>query len=347
MGVGVRNLGRLSYAGSSQSSLANLPSFFAADVTNDPAIGELGANGDRAYNNGFVNQSVLTPTTGLTSFWGYDDAGQISGSDISFSADGSRTNTLELLSNNERLSFSDDLVSAIGQIEFRYSLPERVLGAKALMISFSYSASDSGFSGSNFSGSQGQETFNREITDTFALGEVAFNPPPAGFRGTFTGPGPLIPNQPDSRSISESLSSTEIVSFENSVSSNADLGAFGVNFGPVFDGRINEKFFWELAAGVSATVFDWETQQQENLFVQSVPGASQQVASFNDEDSGTHIGIGVFARVSLFYQLNDTWFLNSQLQGDLGNSFDLSSGSSAFEFDPSGYSLLFGAGLTF
>ena len=347
VGAGVTRLGRLSYAGSSQSSLSALPSFFSSDATSDPAIGVVGENGDRAYNNGFVNQSAVTPATGLTSFWGYDNAEQIDGDELSFSATGSRTNTLDLLSNNERLSHSDNVYSAIGRVEFQYELPERVLGMKALMFSFSYASNDSGFSGSNFSGSQGQETFVRNITDTFALGEVALNPPAPGFRGTFAGPNALIPNQPEGRGITETLASTEVTSFANSVSSSADIGAFGVNFGPVFGGEVNDRFYWTFSAGISATIYDWDTKQRESLSTFSSSGFSQQVATFNEDNNGTDIGIGLFARASLYYKINDTWFLNSQLQGDVGNTFDLGSGSSAFEFEPNGYSLVFGGGLYF
>jgi len=135
IGFGVKRLGSLDYRGGSQSNTSLLPSLFSNDTTITPAIGEESLPADRQYQDGFVNQSAITPNNQFTTFWGYNNDSQVNGNEISFTANGSRTATQELLSTSQELDFSDDLYSAVGQLDFRYQLPSRTLGVSSLLIS--------------------------------------------------------------------------------------------------------------------------------------------------------------------------------------------------------------------
>lgn len=342
VGPSWQRMGQLSFQGGSQSQGFAIPALFAPGQTNDPNIGSLDAFGDRTYDNGFVNQSALTAAQGVTTFWGFDDSSQISGTSLSFSASGSRTENGPATQTLQTIRSEDDLDSFAPQIDLHYRPSQSAWGISSFLVSLSFASSDSNLSFSNFSGSQSQISFSRSITDTFSIGEVGLNPPAGGFEGTFAGPGPVIPNQPADRTIVEAQTGVEVANFSNSVRSSAEISAISLAIGPVFEGKLAERFRWQVAAGTTLTYYDWELSQSESLTA-TVGGSEQLLTSFQNRDSGNQLGIGLFARVTAVYDFREDWFASSFLQGQVGNSFDLGSGASSFEFEPNGFSL--GAGL--
>lgn len=198
----------------------------------------------------------------------------------------------------------------------------------------------------NFSGSQTSNTYQRTFNDTYLLGGLQGNVPPAGFEGTFAGPGPLIPNIPEDRSFSESLATSDVALISNDVRSQVDLSSLSLAAGPMFEGQLAHRLSWQLAFGTTFTLYDWDTKQDESLNT-SIGGVNQVLATYRDRNSGTDFSLGVFARATAVYDLNEQWFVNSFLQGEVATSFEMKAGPSKYKFEPGGFSLGFGLGRQF
>lgn len=344
-----RQFGDLTLRGRSRSNDALVPNLFSPGTTNDPMIGAPDAFGERTYNDGFVRPSGFTDATGLTSYWSYQNASQTSPTTIDFHATGTRSEFVRNPSTTSVFRDQEDLSSFTPQIDFLFRPTRKILPVKHLsgfLFSLSFGSSDDSSRFSGFSGSQSSNNYLRNFRDRYLLGGLQGNVPPPGFEGTFAGPGPLIPNVPADRSFTESLASSDVALITNSVYSRVDISSLSLAIGPVFEGDLSPRVSWQVACGPTLTLYDWDTKQDESLNA-SVSGVSQNLANFRDRNSGTDLSVGIFARATAVYDIDDEWFVNGFLQGEVATSFEMKAGPSEYEFKPGGFSFGFGLGRKF
>lgn len=344
-----RQLGDLSLRGGSRSSEAAIPDLLTASAVNDPMVGTLDTSGQRVYDNGFVRPSGFTEATGLTSFWSYQDEAQVSPDSIRFDATGTRTEFIRNPAQSEFFNQNDDLEAFAPQIDLIFRpehKPTFFKNLSGILFSLNFANTDSGSRFSNFTGSQLSNLYRRNFQDTYLLGGLQGNVPPAGFTGTFVGPGPLLPAIPDSREFSEDFLSSETALISNNGRTHLDLSSLSLAVGPIFEGKISARFSWQIACGTTFTFYDWDTSQEETLSA-SLGGVTQNLANFRDTASGTDFSVGVFARTTAVYHLSDDWFVNGSLQGELATSIEMNAGPSEYHFRPGGFSIGLGLGRNF
>jgi hypothetical protein len=340
-------LGDVSLRSRSRAATFGVPPLLPGDSLIVPPVGSENQIADRTYDDGFVNESAITPVNGMTWYWGYDEATQISGRDLVFHATGSRSDYRAGAADAFRYSNEDDLDGFAPQIDLNIYPEQRPFGIASILISMSYTNTDTSFGFSNFRGSQTQRNFLLNYTDTYDLGAVAPNPPAAPYEGSAGGPGPSIPNKPAHRDIDQQHIGTDRADYANSINSDFDMSALSLAIGPTFEGAFGRHWRWQAAVGTTLTLYDYDAGQSEKLTATSA-GGTKTLRRWHDSDSGTHFGVGLFVRGSVLYELNDGWFTSAFLQLETGNSFDLDAGPTAtFEVDPNGFSFGVGVGRKF
>ena len=339
-------LGDVSLKSRSRSENYGIPPMLPGDSLIMPPIGSVDEYADRSYDDGFVNESAITADNGMTWYWGYDEASQISGSELMMHATGSESVYQAGPADGSRYSDDDDLDGFAPQFDLNIYPEHRPFGISSILISLSYSSVDTSFGFSNFGGSQLQRNYLVNYTDTYDLGELASDPPSAPYEGSEGGPGPSIPNQPVRRDVERQLVGTDGAGYGNSIHSDLDLSALSLAIGPTFEGSWENRWRWQVAAGTTLTVYDYEVSQNETLTATGT-GGTQTLQRWRDSDSGTRFGLGLFLRGSVLYELNDGWFTSGFLQVETGQSFDLDAGPASFEVEPDGFSLGIGIGRAF
>ena len=214
------------------------------------------------------------------------------------------------------------------------------------------------------------------VADTFDLGPLPA-PPPPGHRGTFEGPGPVIPNQPASRStasladasapvrasdrsvsVEESSTPRRLISTEevttgssrgvavNHIALSIDSDVYEVWLGPtlMLHLDVGERLHVYATPHVSLHVVDWTVHRQENLYVED----GRQVAAYADSFDDQDILLGVGALVGAEMQVSDPWFV--RVYGGVDHVFDdagASVGPNQVNVDLSGYEFGFQLGMRF
>lgn len=340
-------LGDVSLKSNSRSQNYGIPPLLPGDSLIMPPIGATDEFADRTYEDGFVNVAAITPVNGKTWYWGYDEAGQISGRELMLHATGSESIYQSGSGNGVRYSDEEDLDGFAPQLDLNFYPEHRSFGISGVLVSLSYTDVDTSFGFSNFDGGQSQRNYQLNFTDTYALGDVAANPPTAPYEGSEEGPGPSIPNKPMHRDVDRQLISTDSAVYRNSIDSDLDLSALSLAVGPTFEGAWGRRWRWQAALGTTLTLYDYEVSQDETLTAVGPQGSST-LQRWHDSDSGTRFGVGLFIRGSALYELNDNgWFASGFLQLETGNSFDLDAGEASFTVDPDGFSIGLGIGRMF
>ncbi len=245
------------------------------------SIGGTGSALDHFYEDGYVRVDSSGNALGQTWFWGYDTASQISGNNILFhstSSDGAAARTV-----------SDD--PQLG-VELVYNREFGTFGKKE-QHKWGLEAS-MGWSGIGIEDKGTASASVSRVTDSYAY-TPGTTPPPAPYRGVFTGPNFSIFDTP-TRTV-QTISGAQV---HGSRDFEADL--FIGHLGPYADFALTEKLRLSvsggLAVGAMFSQFAWDETVQ-------FPGSSgiRRHASGNDSD----ILVGGFIGTQLGYQFNRRW----------------------------------------
>ena len=262
----------------------NMDARFSQSGTLKPArsIGGTGSALDHYYEDGYVRVDNTGNAGGQTWFWGYDTASQVSGNNLLFhSTSSTAAGSPKAISDDPQLGF--DLV---------YNREFGVFGKNkqhrwGLQASIGWSGigiEDTGATRANIS----------RVTDSFAY-TPGTTPPPAPFRGTFTGPNFSIFDSP-TRSV-QTISGAQV---RGSREFDGDL--FVGHLGPYADFALSEKLRLSVSGGLAVggmfSQFAWDETVR-------FPGATalHRQASGRDSD----VLVGGFIGAELGYQLNPRW----------------------------------------
>ncbi len=228
---------------------------------------------NRVYDNGFIGVDVSGNAGGLTWFWGYRDAAQISGGGTALTFQSS-TSPLDGL-------IKDASGDPAGGFELTYA---RELGGNN---KWSWGIA-SAVGGTELRIRDGRTLFGNVVqtTDTYPIG---FIPPPPSAPGTFAGPGPLIPGGPVVLPLpvpvpldGTGLTTTRTVAtLPGTLAGQRQIEAsvYGFRLGPYFTRNLTEKLSLSLGGGLAVGVIHSDLSVNETLtvggtFARQVTGTS-------------------------------------------------------------------------
>jgi hypothetical protein len=257
---------------------------------------------DRFYDDGYNRVDVTDSNHGpgyehTTWFWGYDESGQIQPS-----RENPQTVTMHSSSSTGTQIKNEDDEPVHGfEASYGRELFHTTHTRWGLEGAFGYSpVSVSGGAPINFTVTQ--------ISDVYTVPPFDSGPPlpPAGYRGTHFGPGPVIGDIP-------SRSTTTI---PGTVSGNrrfeADL--FNFRFGPYLEFVLSKRVHLTLNGGLALTQVQSDLSYNESATIAGV-------GVFNNSDSGSHgnLQAGFYGGGNVSVALSETWgaFAGAQFQ-DVG-----------------------------
>lgn len=268
----------------------------SAKVSNLPVAASAAPN----YDDGFVRTDISGNAGGKTTYWGYDQAGQLVGTDLELhSAPSPRDGTDNTLKDDPHAGF---------EITYGRELTRFTLGKGrevAVGVELGFGSMDL-----NFSGSDAITGNVLRTTDRYSVTGIV--PPLPPYAGTYAGPGPLIDAAPNS-------SSTAVAAVTSTMSSKVDALVYGLKLGPFMEVPIIKKrLALQLSAGVAAVNAEGDFAYNETFSVAAAGGPPQ---ARIDKFSGSAWLIGFYGNCNLAFSLNDTMsvFAGGQYQnlGDM------------------------------
>jgi hypothetical protein len=230
--------------------------------------------GGTGYNDGFVGIDSSHNAGGFTTYWGYQNASQLTvGNDV-------------LMSSTSGSSARTGNSDADPQNGFELSYDQPLGGGKHWHWGIEGAANWTGI------GIADSQSFSGTVTtsvDAYSLGAIL--PPLAPYTGTVSGPGPLLNTTPIPQGSSTSLST--IIG-----SRDIDANLFGFRLGPYLELPVCSHLSVQLSAGLSAGVISSEFSYNETV---TAGGLSPQTyAGSGHKDAGL---IGGYARAQINVKL--------------------------------------------
>lgn len=335
-GPSIRNVGKLQVNSRYRSTIGIIPSFVGTDSLTVPPIGDENLNADRFYNDGYVRQDAGTPVDGSTWFWGYDNASQVQGDQLVYSATGAQSIRRDAYNVPPTGPFSRDSLRGVApHIQIDARSPYRFAGFRlGLSAGIDFTQVDHASTFTSFTGTQFRDDYRLDYIDRYDLVDVI--PPLAPYRGTLGGPGPLIQNQPGSRSLTPVLLFTDTAAISNQVWNSIDIDVFSLTFGPTFQRSWGPVDF-SLQTGLILNFYNWESRQAERLNATNAAGTTN-VARWSEGDSGTKFRPGLYAQAEVTHDVGENFAIGTYFRIDTAREFRAQAGPSIYRIDPSGYS---------
>ncbi|NQX02407.1 hypothetical protein HQ447_17250 [bacterium] len=332
-----RSSGPLKFNGGSYSAGTPIPSWVGGNVLLTPPIGPADQIADRFYNDGFVRRDLSTDIDGLTTFWGYQSAGQVAGDDLSFHATGfqsvrSGSQSLGTASSVDR---HEEGLAPI--LQFDASYRHDLAGFRpGLSGSLMWSPIKLDRQWSDFAASQTRDDFRHDWTDHYNLGGFGASIPSAPYAGSPSGPGFALENIPDRRDFSSVWIGSDDAVLSNAVATRFRADQTTISFGPTLARRLNEQWSVEGGIGFALNWLHWSATQTETLSVEQ-NGSTTEFARWKDSTSGNKLLGGIYLQVgSEWTPMNREWSIKSFLRADFGGTFTQQIGPSEISYDTDG-----------
>jgi hypothetical protein len=331
-GIMYRRFDRISFKSGMRSSSSVIPARFPGTQSNlsvaPPCAGVV-------YDNGYVLPDAGTPFNGDTWFWGYTDASQIDGGNLTFQRD----------MGTEQFSGMDSHSSAYGWSEEDIDEPalyleaERRIGSAGgvvfgIVVNVIYSTLSVDDSHSSFTAEQEFSRYSVTHRDSYALDGVV--PPPAPYSGTYDGPGPLLHISPADSTTSHSQTDYRHATYANRICENMDVDIFTVGMGLAAAREVG-RFAVSLGAGPTLNVVASDAAYDEWLNG-SENGASFAVDEWHETASDTDLLLGVFGQAALDFALTDHLRIGLVGRYDWMDTIDGMVGPSTYEISLKGFS---------
>jgi hypothetical protein len=334
-----RQSGTLGFTGGSRSAGVVIPSFVGDNVLITPPIGAANAIGSRAYDDGFVASDMSTGIDGLTSYWGYQNAGQVDlpGDSIAFRATGFQSIRSDFRSVSAAPSEDDPQRGIAPVLQFDARYKREIAGIQpGFSLFLAWSPVDFDGEWSDFSLGQTRDDFRQNWTDIYNLGGFGALVPSAPYSGAPDSPGFLLQNIPDSRGMAAVPVGSENALVSNRIFSRFSADHTTFSFGPTMSRSLQKEWNIEAGLGVSLHWLHWSASQQEQLSV--TRGSTRTViGEWQDSSSGDRILAGLYLQLAVEWKPADfDWSIRSMLRTDLGQSFSTQVGPSRITYDTDG-----------
>ncbi len=337
-GAAYRSIGDVRFLTGSQSGSVDLP-FLASALGHTPAsVGNANTYADRVYRDGNVHQDGGTPADGLTGYWGYQNASQLSANTLTFHGENpSAINGGGSRSNRSAGSWDTDGDGVAPVIQLDYSYDLRPNLSAGFSLQYSFLSFDGRQSGSNFSATQTESTTEANVTDTYETTGLVI--PLSPYQGTLAGPGVLISNKPSSRSLGNGrLLDSSRVSFFNQIEESLDVRLHTLTLGPTLGTKVG-RVGCSFGSGLALNIVDWTATHQETLYIQRDHGPAKIYQRWNDRASKTNVLPGIYVQGAASISLTDHFTFTVFGNYDWSRSLTGHVGPSHFTIDPSGWML--------
>lgn len=292
-----RNLNRVSFSGKF-SFLINAD---FTSATPAPSIGAVGASGgtvpstavDRFYDDGFVRIDISGNAGGTTWFWGYNDASQVAGvgtpgATLTFH---SSPSPADQFTRGSRDAVLPGFELSYGRVLKEWEVRPGQFASFGLMGSFGYTdlrLRDSGVAAGTV----------LLTTDTYAIGAGTVPPAPP-YSGTFAGPGPVIPDNPNGgRVIAPAAATATVVN-------RVEGRMYAVTLGPFFEVPFHERLLAKFSGGLAVAVADRSYSFSETVAVVGAP-----VTSRSGRVSSADLLAGASFQMGLGWMITERWSLD-------------------------------------
>ena len=288
-------------------------------------------NGDPYnYGDGYVYPDSGNSPPGLTSYWGYDSAGQVHAINTAspyVSLDSTTANTSPSKDIDTNPGFEMTYNRELGIKEDWHHMHYGIEGAfNYLPITF------------NTDG-----TFNEYMLSTpypFAAGTTPpgyNNPDELPYQGSYQGPGFALGTMPSGPSTSALMQRSSL-----SVQDHFDGDLWGFRLGPYVEFPLGEKVSLHVSGGFAVGLLDANANWNETL-TYAAGGSS---STLSGSGSDTSMLWGGYVSCALQYQINQRWGVEADVQfQDLGK-YDHNFGGRSVELNLS-QSFFVGAGVTY
>ncbi len=269
-------------------------------------IGSLSSYANRNYDDGFVYMDPGTddPQTlvpGVTWYWGYESAQQVSGGQISFHRQGGVSLTMQTLV--DEAADGDADMSALG-VFFTATKALREMNGVVLSL-------DVGLQGlagleETLESVPFQERGSYQavtVTDRYDLDGISV--PNAPYTGTYAGPGPVIPNRPTSRSYSYGAAQTWTAT--DRVSIDVEAAMVNLVLGPRFSMDIGERARVFAAPALIGGFIDVSADRCETFEMTSAAGTTSTLSQWSDSASDQSFLLGAALTLGAEFPLSGGW----------------------------------------
>jgi hypothetical protein len=252
------------------ADFSNIGAFPALSNPGAPLV----APGDmRTYDDGFVGMDNTGNAGDLTSFWGYNNPGQVVGGNLVLNS-ASSAGGADSLNQDSKLHHGLELT-------YNYQIRGADWGGWGFEGAF-------GWLPLNITDNQAVASNVTLVTDTYPGNGIVFPVPP--FAGTVAGPGPLLGATPIS-SVTSIVPGGMITTGQR----NIDASVFAFKLGPYLDYNLTERVTLTLSGGLTLALVDSEFTYNE---LNTIPGVGAQAFTGQDRSSDLLVGGYLGARVA-------------------------------------------------
>jgi hypothetical protein len=314
-----------------------------------PPVGIGPATGlfNRVYDNGFVRQGPRSPATGRTTDYEFQTQDQVQGNRLALSATGGERRVTTEASASSPTGWSEGDEWEISPYLSLSRLTDLGNGwSVGPSFHFSFTNVDGRQEGLNtLNARERRDIFDVRAIDRFdSTGLILPNAPYTGSPGAIA---PLLPVAPANRTFEDTLRSTDIVLFRDSVQESLDVNLFGISLGANAVYQSESRFFAGIGTGLVLNIADWDAKRSDQLIQVTNGGAPVEIGSAGFRNSGTDLLFGFYLQSSVGYQINEAWSVEANARYDWNESLRDSVGGSEFEVDLTGVSLGLGADFSF
>jgi len=268
-----------------------------------------GGPGSGTYDDGFVGVDGSHNAGGYTTYWGYNQASQISGGNVILHS-----------STSSGVATGDQTARPQNGFELSYDQP--LGGGEHWHWGIEAAVNWTGISIQNSQALTGNVV---TTTDAYSLGGLT--PPVAPYTGTVNGPGPLLGTTPVSHLVDTLINAAAI-----SGTRKIDANLFGFRLGPYVEWPLGSRFTLGLGAGLSTGVIDSDFSYAETVMVgglntQNRVGSGHATAALVGGYVRAQASLRLFQNASLFggVEFNDLGTFDQTVGGETAR-LDLSQG---------------------
>ena len=333
-----RSIGGIDWhSGRPYSASFRMPSFVGGDRHGGTgSAGPAGSHADRIYDDGTVKIGSPTAATGDTWNWSYQSASQQSGDSLLFHTRGGNSSRTSHGGSVSPLDWSDDDPDGFGpyvSLDYMFDLSQT--WAIGPQFSFMFASLDSSHTGSNFAGFQERRDYSHGITDRYGLDGIV--PPNAPYQGSYNGPGPLLRNIPDRRTVSSRQVGAQRATFANTVHEDIDIDLYTFSLGFQSEFR-SGPLSLRGGAGLGLTVVDLEASRTETLHA-SGAGKSRTIRRWSDRTDDTDVLPGFYLSLEAGYAFNQNLSLSVFGRYDWMGDVSGSVGPAGYSVDLDGWTV--------
>lgn len=332
-----RRSGSVGLTGGSRSADSFIPSFVGHNALITPPFGGEAEFAERSYDDGYVRTDGSTDIDGYTTHWGYQNAGQVDGDNLSFHATGFQSVRGDTFNRSSAPSVDRREQGIAPIIEFDGHYKHEIAGLRAgFSASLIWSPVKMNRQWNDFNLGQVRNDYRHDWTDVYNLGGFSDLVPPAPYSGTADTPGFVLENMPDVRALNSVLIGSENATLTNSVSTRFSADHTTLSFGPTLGKQLTPDLIVEAGMGISLHWLHWSASQNEKLTV-SQNGSVKLFREWTDHASGNEVLGGLYLQLAAEWTPKDqTWSLKGLLRGDIGQTFSQRIGPSNVTYDLDG-----------